>query len=209
METSAASATSVPFVLRDDTKDLLLTWIDSAGDFHVVESIDKVPADSRERVRAFTTTGDGGSSDPVFVADLRQKGADGTYALSPMARSAWEELGAAKRKARLETLAPVASEVVPTQPKESAGAAAKVAIIYGAKWCGACREAKKYLAGKGVKVLEKDVDESPTIQAELRAKLARANLAPTSSIPVIDIGGRLMVGFSQDAVDSALQALAR
>jgi glutaredoxin len=200
-------ATTRPsLVLRDDTKDLLLTWVDSTGDFHVVESIAQVPAESRAQVRVVVTTGEAGPSDPVFVADLRQKTADQSYPVSTMARAAWEELGAAKRKARLESLAPVASQEPPSPA--AAGVASNgplVAVIYGAKWCGACREAKKYLTKKGVKVLEKDVDESPTVQAELRAKLARAKMSPTSSIPVIDIGGQILVGFSAGAVDAALQ----
>ncbi|MGC4069192.1 MAG: glutaredoxin family protein [Polyangiaceae bacterium] len=193
--------------LRDDTKDLLLTWVDASGDFHVVESIAEVPAENRAQVRVVVTTGDAGQSDPVYVADLRQKKPDQTYPVTTLSRSAWEELGATKRKARLEALAPVASQES-ARPAPSSNAKAEgslVAVIYGAKWCGACREAKKYLAHKGVKVLEKDVDESPTVQAELRAKLARAKMSPTSSIPVIDIGGQILVGFSPGSVDAALQ----
>jgi glutaredoxin len=197
-------------VLRDDTKDLLLTWVDSSGDFHVVESIAEVPAENRAQVRVVVTTGDAGAADPVYVADLRQKKPDESYAVTTLPRAAWEELGATKRKARLETLAPVASQ----EPPPPSGATAQsegslVAVIYGAKWCGACREAKKYLAKKGVKVLEKDVDESPTVQAELRAKLARAKMSPTSSIPVIDIAGQILVGFSPGSVDAALQKAAQ
>jgi glutaredoxin len=193
--------------LRDDTKDLLLTWIDDAGDFHVVQSLAEVPANSKERVRVVITTSDLGNSDPIYVADLREKKADFTYAVTPMSRSAWEELGAVKRKARLEALAPIATAQTANRASEATAQTAKLAIVYGAKWCGACRQAKKYLSQKGVRVLEKDVDESPTVQAELRNKLAKAGMAPTSSIPIIDIGGRLLVGFSQNAVDSALQAL--
>jgi glutaredoxin len=203
-----ASATQLPpLVVRDDTKDLLLTWIDNAGDFHVVQTLTEVPTDAKERVRVVVTTNDAGNSDPVYVADLRQKNADASYSVTTMARNAWEELGAAKRKARIEALAPVAAPPTSNRSPTAAAETAKLAIIYGAKWCGACRQAKKYLAQKGVKVLEKDVDESATVQAELRSKLTKAGMPPTSSIPIIDIGGRILVGFSQGAVDAALQAL--
>lgn len=203
-----ASATQLPpLVLRDDAKDLLLTWIDNAGDFHVVQTLTEVPTDAKERVRVVVTTNDAGNSDPVYIADLRQKNADASYSVTTMARNAWEELGAAKRKARIEALAPVTAPPTSNRSPTAAAETAKLAIIYGAKWCGACRQAKKYLAQKGVKVLEKDVDESATVQAELRSKLTKAGMPPTSSIPIIDIGGRILVGFSQGAVDSALQAL--
>lgn len=183
----------------------MLTWVDATGDFQVTEAIDQVPADARERVRVVITTKTEGTQDPVYVADLRQKGADGSYPVTVLARSAWEEIGAARRKARIEALAPVASQLAP-EPSAAPRQESLVAVIYGAKWCGACREAERYLKRKGISVLEKDVDQSPQVQAELRAKLTKAQLPPTSSIPVIDIGGKILVGFSQGAVDAALKA---
>jgi glutaredoxin len=207
---AAAVASALPkLVLRDDTPNLMLTWLDATGDFHVVESIDKVPGDARERVRVVITTQAEGTSDQIYVADLRTKSADGTYPTSAIARSAWEETGAALRKSRIEALAPVASQLVPEASAQPQKQEALVAVVYGAKWCGACREAERYLKRKGIKVLEKDVDQSPAVQAELRAKLSKAGMPVTSSIPIIDIGGKLIVGFSQPAVDAALKAAGR
>jgi len=82
-------------------------------------------------------------------------------------------------------------------------------LIYGADWCGACKQAARYLKQKGIKFLEKDVDRSPTIQAELQAKLRRAGMPATSSIPVIDIEGHLLVGFNAAAIDAALAVAKR
>lgn len=205
-ETASSSTASLPkLVLRDDTPDLMLTWVDPTGDFQVTEAIAQVPADARERVRVVVTTKTEGTQDPIYVADLRQKSPDGSYPVTVLARSAWEEIGAARRKARIEALAPVASQLAP-QTSPTTQQESLVAVIYGAKWCGACREAERYLKRRGISVLEKDVDQSPQVQAELRAKLTKAQLPPTSSIPVIDIGGKLLVGFSQAAVDAALKA---
>lgn len=203
----SSSNTALPnLILRDDTRDLMLTWVDSAGDFHVVDTIEQVPVDARERVRVVVTSQTDGTQDPIYVADLRQKSADGSYPTTVVARSVWEETGAARRKARIEALAPVASQSPANPTSPTAARESLVAVIYGAKWCGACREAERYLKRKGIKVLEKDVDQSPSVQAELRAKLAKAQLPATSSIPIIDIGGKLIVGFSQAAVDAALKA---
>jgi glutaredoxin len=205
---AAASSAALPtLILRDDTSDLMLTWVDSVGDFHVVTAVDQVPTESRERVRVVMTTKTEGSLDPIYVADLRQKSADGTYPTSIISRSAWEETGATRRKSRIEALAPVASQVPP--PPNANSQESLVAVIYGAEWCGACREAARYLKRRGVKILEKDVDQSPAVQTELRTKLAKAGMPVTSSIPIIDIGGKLIVGFSQPAVDAALKAAAR
>jgi glutaredoxin len=205
---AAASSSALPtLVLRDDTSDLRLTWVDSTGDFHVATAIDQVPAESRERVRVVLLTKAEGTLDTVYVADLRQKSTDGTYPTSIIPRSAWEETGASRRKSRMETLAPIAS-LVPS-PSSQSGPESPVAVIYGAEWCGACREAARYLKRKGIKFSEKDVDQSPAVQAELRGKLAKAGMPLTSSIPIIDIGGKLIVGFSQPAVDAALKAATR
>lgn len=204
-----SESSPMQLTVRDDTKDLWLTWVDSAGDFRVTEAIDQVPAEARQQVRVVVTSQSAGTQDPVFVANLQQKNADGTYPVSTMARSAWEEIGATKRKARIEALAPVASQAGPEPSSATSTRESLVAVIYGAKWCGACREAERYLKQKGISVLEKDVDQNPQIQAELRAKLTRAKLPPTSSIPIIDIGGKILVGFSQAAVDSALRAVAK
>lgn len=202
-----AASSAARLILRDDTADLMLTWIDAAGDFHVVSSIAEVPAESRERVRVVVTTQTGGTRDRIYVADLRQKAEDGTYPTSTIARTEWEEAGASRRKARIDSLAPVASQVAGEPSTRAGQGESPTAVVYGAKWCGACREAERYLKGKGVKVLEKDVDQSPSVQAELRAKLAKAGMPATSSIPIIDIGGRLIVGFSKPSVDAALKRI--
>jgi glutaredoxin len=205
--TAVSSAALPKLVLRRDTRDLMLTWVDATGDFHVVSSVDEVPTEARERVRVVVTTQTEGTGDPIYVADLRQEAADGSYPTSIVARAVWEETGAARRKARIESLAPVASLIPPQPEGQAAAQESSVVVVYGAEWCGACREAERYLKSKGIKVLQKDVDQSPAVQAELRAKLSKAGIPATSSIPIIDIGGRLIVGFSKPAVDAALKAV--
>jgi arsenate reductase-like glutaredoxin family protein len=198
---ASAQARASTLVVRDDSSDLFITWVDEAGEFRVAQKPSDVPESARERVRVVSNTLSASSPDQVVVADLRNRGPDGTYPTSRMSRVAWEELGASRRKSRLEALAPaVSSQSNPAAPTQL------VATIYGAKWCKACREAARYLGQKGISVLEKDVDESPVIQAELRAKLSQAHLPPTSSIPVVDIGGRIIVGFSPEQMDAALAA---
>lgn len=187
--------------LTDQSKDILLTWIDESGDFHVTESISEIKDANKEHVRVVFTNTDTVDPDHVWVADLRQKDSTGAYPIHSIARSAWEEMGASHRKSRLEAVA------APT-PVPDAGppSGALTAVIYGAEWCKACHEMAHYLKTKGIKYVEKDVDKSSVIQAELQSKFAKAHVPPTSSIPVTDINGRLIVGFNPQAVEAAIAA---
>jgi glutaredoxin len=199
----ALTLTSQPKVeFTDTTKDVLLTWVDDQGDFHVAQSVSDVKAENREQVRVVFTEGVSDNPDQVTVADLRQKGPDGKYPIRPMSRTAWEEIGASHRKSRLEAIS------APTSALGDAGnqGTGVIAVIYGAEWCRACHETAQYLTTKGIKFEEKDVDKSSVIQAELQAKMQRAHVPATSSIPVTDIGGHLVVGFNPTALDAALAA---
>ncbi|HOU89993.1 MAG TPA: glutaredoxin domain-containing protein [Polyangiaceae bacterium] len=194
-----------PLELRDETPSLLLTWVDAQGDFHVVQRIVDVPAEARGAVRVVQTTREAGTGDRVYVADLRQRRADGTYAVETRTRAGWEEVGAARRKARLEALAPSAAA-----PAASASAATPagglVVQVYGADWCKPCKDVERYLRQRGVRVEHRDIEADPLARAELERKLRASNLPPTAQIPIVDVRGRLLVGFSPSAIDSALKS---
>ncbi len=127
-----------------------------------------------------------------------------------MSRSAWDELGASRRTARLEALAPPTAPA--TGPSASASAAVAkapvgsiVVVIYGASWCKPCHDAEAYLRQRGVNVIKKDIEENEAAAAEMKTKLQRAGM-PGASIPVIDVMGRILIGFSPSALDRALEA---
>jgi glutaredoxin len=77
-------------------------------------------------------------------------------------------------------------------------------IIYGAEWCGACHQAAAYLRRKGIPFIEKDIEKDPQAAREMQGKLRSAGVRNGGSIPVIDVRGKVMVGFSPGAVDEAL-----
>lgn len=201
--------------LRDDTKDLLLTWLDPEGDFHVVQSPSEVPEAGRAQVRVVVTTQEAGTGELVYVANLTSKNPDGTYPVKTLSRLEWNNLGADRRKVRLEALAPRAETTeTPAAKGASPGAEAKSdyskvrVVIYGASWCKPCHDAEKFLRGLGADVTKKDIEESRSAQAEMQEKLAKAGRMG-SSIPVIDVAGTLLVGFSEDALRSALNNAVR
>ena len=71
-------------------------------------------------------------------------------------------------------------------------------ILYSADWCGACRRAKQYLEAQGVDYDERNVDE-PRWKEEMIAK------AGPGGIPVFDIEGQILRGFSAKRLDQMLE----
>jgi glutaredoxin len=204
-----------PLDVKADTPNLLLTWIDDKGDFHVVQKPADVPTEGRSTVRVVVTNREEGTGALVYVANLDETTATGAYRLKTMPRTEWEELGAGKRKARLEALAPSALPSAPPPGSEPEGgkspgaAGAKppangvVVIIYGADWCKPCHDAERYLKQRGATVIKKNIDDNEVAAEEMQKKLARAGRSG-ASIPVIDIMGQIQVGFSPAALEQAL-----
>jgi glutaredoxin len=223
--TSAASTEALPpLTLSDATANLLLTWVGDDGDFHVVEKVDAVPAEHRKQVRVVTTDQAAGTGAVIYVADLDQKRPDGTYPVTSLPRAEWEKIGADRRKTRIDALAPSHAQPGPPDPAQlnspanpaatppaaaEAPAATISAIVYGADWCKPCHDAERYLKSLGVAVTKKNIEESRAAQAEMREKLSRVNRTG-SGIPVIDVMGKIFVGYSpgplKQAVDAARHA---
>lgn len=207
---SRAARASLPFV-RPDAGDVLLTWIDDKGDFHVETRVADVPLMGRDIVRVESENGDTPfGPDQVVVVDLREVGVDGGYPVRTMPRSEFESLAVARRAKSGPTLASGAPG-----PSADAGALAQQApdkppsgaavIIYGADWCSACHEAARYLRHKGIAYVEKDIEKDPEAAHEMQSKLAKSGLR-AGSIPVIDVRGKVMVGFDPAEIDTALGA---
>lgn len=207
-----------PLEVKADTPNLLLTWIDDKGDFHVVQKPDDVPTEGRKTVRIVVTDREEGTGALVYVANLDETTATGAYRLKTMPRAEWDELGASKRKARLEALAPSAAPSAPPPGRAEGSESGKppaagvkapatgvVAIIYGADWCKPCHDAERYLKQRGATVVKKDIDENEVAAQEMHKKLARVGKSG-ASIPVIDVMGQILVGFSPAALEQALSA---
>jgi glutaredoxin len=209
-ESAAPKATELPALhVKADTPNLLITWIDEKGDFHVVDKPSGVPAEARKTVRVVVTDKEAGTGDQVYVADLNETAADGSYRIKTMSRSAWDELGASRRQARLEALAPATGATTAPSASGAPGltkpAGSVVAVVYGADWCKPCHDAEAYLRQRGVNVVKKDIEENQAAASEMKRKLERAGM-PGASIPVIDIMGRILIGFSPPALDRAVEA---
>jgi glutaredoxin len=75
--------------------------------------------------------------------------------------------------------------------------ASTAVVLYSAEWCGACRKAKRHLARRGIEYEERDIDQPVHAEALLRRTGSRA-------IPVLDVDGRVVTGFSQSSYDTLI-----
>jgi glutaredoxin len=209
----AATADEPTIEVRDNSEGLLLTWIDDKGEFHTEMHVGDVPLMGRDSVKVVDTNKlEGTHADKVFVADLRKANPDGRYPVHTMSRADFDQLAVARRAKFGPTLASVAEAGAPDRPpngQQGGGGsippdtARPLVIVYGAEWCGACHEAAAYLRRKGVPYVEKDIEKDPQANREMQSKLRAAGMRG-GSIPVIDVRGKVMVGFSAGAIDEAL-----
>ena len=76
-------------------------------------------------------------------------------------------------------------------------------VVYYAQWCGYCTKARAYLAQRGIRSVEHDVD------SDTRASERHRRLNPRGSVPTIEIDGQVLVGFSARSIERALDLAAR
>jgi glutaredoxin 3 len=72
-------------------------------------------------------------------------------------------------------------------------------IIYSLPTCGFCKQAKEYFDEKGVEYIDKDVSKDEAALKEMQEK------SGGTSVPVIDINKKILIGFDQDKIDEALK----
>jgi len=71
-------------------------------------------------------------------------------------------------------------------------------IVYSTPDCPYCTMAKTYLSGKGVKFVDYDVSKDRAKAEEMIAKSGQG------AVPVLQINGRIIVGFDREVIDNAL-----
>lgn len=84
---------------------------------------------------------------------------------------------------------------------EVAAARRRVPIVmYSTSWCGVCKRARAYFERERVDFVEYDVD----LNARARVEYLRLN--PRRSVPTIKVGEQVIVGFSEESFEQALDS---
>jgi len=72
-------------------------------------------------------------------------------------------------------------------------------IVYSTKTCPYCVMAKEYLKSKKIDFEDVDVSQDTTRAMEMIQKSGQ------QGVPVLDVNGKVIIGFNKPAIDSALK----
>ncbi|MEB2286991.1 MAG: NrdH-redoxin [Anaerolineae bacterium] len=75
----------------------------------------------------------------------------------------------------------------------------KRVIIFSTPTCSHCNHAKRYLRERGVRFRDVDVSRDPVAARDMVRRSGQ------QGVPVIDIGGKIVVGFNKPEVDRLLE----
>lgn len=185
-----------PAVLDASSDQFVLTYAGERGVFADATTLAEVPEPARARV-GVNLFGRKPPPGKVWVSNLAAPLPDGRYALEAIPRDEFEEtvLGSGRSSAfelpdGLDSLGSLAAPEAPV-------------IVYKTSWCGVCKQLESYLQRKGIEYVAKDIEQDRTAAAELAAK-AKAAGVPTGSVPMIDVGGKLLRGFDRNALEKLL-----
>ena len=208
----AAGAPATIEVLKDGR--WLFTYVEPKGTFATTDKPDSVPETARGLVRVFDpsapekTPGEG----RVYVTNLNDVMSKGRALAKPMSREAFETAAlAAHPTGESSPLAAQSMRPAPIPALDGGAAPATkppaggppVVTIYGTSWCGACRAAREYLTSRKIPFADKDIERDADAARELAAKAAKMGI-PTDRVPVIDVRGRLLLGFDRARIEALL-----
>lgn len=194
VDLSSAEIVDPPFEVRGEAEGLMLTWFDAEGT-HLAERRADVPEAARAEVRVDSATlaPEARDGESVFVADLRTARSDGHYTVRRVSRDAFD----ARVRAAAHPAAPAGGgDVAATESGEI--------VVFGASWCGACRQAEAYFRQHGVAFEERDIETEPGARQDMIRRARAAGITP-NGIPIIDVRGRVLQGFDPQAIDRALR----
>jgi glutaredoxin len=196
----------------------LFTYAQTDGTFATTDDAEAVPAAARSVVRVVDLAPKAAPSEAaqgVYVMDLKQYLKFGRTTAKPVSRQAFETAAIAQLPPG-ESSAWASPAGSPGQEEAAAGATvpgassptaasaeAPVVTVYGTSWCGACKAARQYLAKRKVPFADKDIEKDPAAAAELQRKAARLGV-PADRVPILDVRGRLLVGFDRARLEALL-----
>lgn len=207
----SAKAVLPPFEINKDAT-LLFTYVEPNGNFATTDKADAVPEGSRRLVRVVDpakSEAERRDTASVYVADLREFVAQGKTTARPLSREAFETGALAQLPpGESSALGEPHGPALPDEPAEGGLDAGKlggpaVVTLYGTPWCGACKAARQYLVAKRIPFAYKDIENDQAAAVELQRKAARLGI-PANRVPILDVRGRLLVGFDKTRLEALL-----
>ena len=199
----------------------LFTYVEPDGQFATTDKPEIVPEVSRRLVRVMdpSNPSKNASAEGVFVANLNQLLNSGKVQAKVLSREAFETAALAQLPAGQSSVlaehqagagqgqaAPALPAPLPASGDggaATAGGSNPVVTVYGTSWCGACRAARQYFSERKIPFADKDVEQDPAAARELGAKAAKLGI-PTDRVPVIEVRGRLLLGFDRARIEALL-----
>ena len=172
-------AVTPPFPVAGDLEGLLLVWFDQDGP-HTAKRRSEIPEARRALVRVDSLSlppEQRLAPDKVYVANVTKSGVG--YPVFEVAREQFDQMVDAA-----------------TGPVATAGPV----VLYKTSWCGACKAAEAHLKQRGIDYDAHDIEKDPAAQKEMASKVVAAGKRP-GGVPVIDVGGELMMGFDRESLD--------
>ena len=167
----------------------------------------KVEKERQAKVRS------SGATAKVFTAEIKTETAGGTAGTTPVDGAAGQggapkdvaPAGSNKGKPLPPGVGPPGGHPGSSRPRVSSKddnrSSRNVSVtLYVTSWCGYCRKARAFLASlPNVRVVEHDIEENKSKHAEMLAKTGGRK-----GVPVIDVEGDILQGFSESSITKAL-----
>jgi hypothetical protein len=166
----------------DSTQEIL--FVDLAGRVRRAAGVASVPAQSRRVVAIEGPDGPGGA---VWIADVSFPASQWTAARSTVAEL--ERLGLAALPPGPSSRATFPTVSAADLPPSPSGV-----VVYGATWCASCSDARAWLDARAVPYTWRNIETDGGAALDAASLCASVGVPP-ERIPVIDLAGRLVVGF--------------
>jgi glutaredoxin len=186
----------------------LFTYVEPSGSFSTTDKPEIIPEASRKMVRVVdpARTQNADTAD-VYAVDVNELLKNQKTDAHPLPREAFETSAIAQLPPGDSSLR---SGHAGAGPSGAGGAPAfpsapgkPVVTVYGTSWCGACRAARQYFSERKIPFADKDIEADPAAAHELAEKAAKMGI-PTDRVPVLDVRGRLLLGFDRARVEALL-----
>jgi glutaredoxin len=202
----------------------LFTYAEPAGTFATTDKPESVPAEARGLVRVLDPSeplsSQGAANGRVYVTNLNELVDKGKSSARAMSREAFETAALAGLPGGQSSPyaergpTPTSASASPSGAGAPAAGAPKtggtaapgttpVVTIYGTSWCGACRAAREFLTERKIPFADKDIERDPDAARELAEKASKMGI-PTDRVPIIDVRGRLLLGFDKARIEALL-----